>query len=456
MYHFERNIFRIINITLDTALVILSFEATKLIRKVIVSTGILEVFDISPVVAPIEVTIIILLMAVLYPALLYLNRFYPTSRIKKFRDKAMLISICIFELIFITILISFMFHISFNRTLIVLSGPILFLFAIAKEHMISNLAISRQRIGRYKPAMVIGNENTIGLISRKIQDDNLPIAIKKVFYIMQIPYKEGSEIRSRACLNTDTIIDSLNEESVELAIIAGFDGCEDFVREILIVCEEKNIEVWLESPFQISKSSKTSFGHLSDMPMIVFSSMGGYSSQMLTKIFFDYLVAILLLPVLCIAYVVIGIVIKINSPGSIIVKEEVVGLLERPFISYKFRTTSEYVIEKGEPGLFPFGRFMEKYDLDLLPETLNILKGKMSLIGPYPLYREDAALVKGTNKRFFSMKPGIICPSHLAPAVRTPDINQAIEDDIRYVDDWSLFLDMAIILNLILKKGKKA
>ncbi len=138
------------------------------------------------------------------------------------------------------------------------------------------------------------------------------------------------------------------------------------------------------------------------------------------KRIFD-IVAALLATVLCIIpWIVIGIIIKIQSPGPAIYKAQRVGLNGKVFTLYKFRSmrvdsgTVHATTLRGDPRIFPFGEFLRKSKLDETPQLINILKGEMSVIGPRPEDEINAKRIyTGKYQAILKAKPGLSSPASL-------------------------------------------
>ena len=108
------------------------------------------------------------------------------------------------------------------------------------------------------------------------------------------------------------------------------------------------------------------------------------------KRIFDIIGSLIFITICVVPWIIIGIIIRIQSPGPIIYKAKRVGLNGNVFILYKFRTmkvnsgTIRSTTLRNDDRIFSFGRFLRKSKLDETPQLLNILKGDMSIIGPRP------------------------------------------------------------------------
>jgi exopolysaccharide biosynthesis polyprenyl glycosylphosphotransferase len=164
---------------------------------------------------------------------------------------------------------------------------------------------------------------------------------------------------------------------------------------------------------------------------------------------------------------VIALAIRLTSPGPVIFAQERPGYRKRRFMMYKFRTmvSDAEMLQadlessneaqgpvfkiRNDPRITPIGRILRKASFDELPQFFNVLRGEMSLVGPRPLPTrdflkfDDAALM-----RRFSVKPGLTCLWQINGRSNT-NFDQWIELDLRYIDNWSLRLDLLILAKTV-------
>lgn len=170
-------------------------------------------------------------------------------------------------------------------------------------------------------------------------------------------------------------------------------------------------------------------------------------------------VCLLFLPPLA---VWIKIMQMIQSPGPLLFSQKRTGIEQVPFSIYKFRSMRadpDNLMDESrqagaeDPRVYPFGRFLRRTSLDEFPQFYNVLKGEMSVVGPRPhLIAHDEAFarqLKVYKDRHFA-KPGITGLAQnrgFRGEVRGPDeIRQRIELDIEYINSWSFWLDLGIII----------
>ena len=178
----------------------------------------------------------------------------------------------------------------------------------------------------------------------------------------------------------------------------------------------------------------------------------------------DIVLSLLILALISPFLLLIALAIKLDSPGPVIFKQRRYGLDGEEILVYKFRSMrvcedGERIrqAQKGDARITPMGAFLRKNSLDELPQFINVLQGRMSIVGPRPhavahneIYRN---LIKGYMIRH-KVKPGITGWAQVngyRGETRTLDKMQArIDHDLDYLRNWSLRLDLHIILKTIM------
>jgi exopolysaccharide biosynthesis polyprenyl glycosylphosphotransferase len=164
--------------------------------------------------------------------------------------------------------------------------------------------------------------------------------------------------------------------------------------------------------------------------------------------------------------VLVALLIRISSRGPVIFRQVRSGFHGRTFQMYKLRTmVADAELRRGEllhlnemdgpvfkitddPRRTWLGRFIRRYSVDELPQLVNVIKGEMSLVGPRPLPLYEASRIKGVQRRRLAMRPGL---SGLwqTRGRSTVDFDEWMRMDLEYVDQWSLALDLRILLMTI-------
>lgn len=181
--------------------------------------------------------------------------------------------------------------------------------------------------------------------------------------------------------------------------------------------------------------------------------------QTLAKRSFDFVVAGCALLGLWIAFTAIAILIKLDSPGPVFFRQRRLGFNQREFLIYKFRSMS--VMDDGanisqaqhnDPRVTRVGQYLRRYNLDELPQLINVLRGEMSLVGPRPhAVAHDRLFEKriGRYPRRLNVKPGITGWAQVHGFRGETDtdakMQARVEYDLYYIDNWSLWLDIYIM-----------
>ena len=148
--------------------------------------------------------------------------------------------------------------------------------------------------------------------------------------------------------------------------------------------------------------------------------------------------------------------IKLTSRGPLIYKQERVGLHNRPFQMYKFRTMEVQKEEeekkgwttKNDPRVTPIGRILRKTSIDEMPQFFNVLKGDMSLIGPRPERPLWVEKFKEEIPRYMikhQVRPGLTGWAQVNGYRGDTSIRKRIEYDLYYIENWTMGFDMKIL-----------
>jgi len=243
------------------------------------------------------------------------------------------------------------------------------------------------------------------------------------------------------------------------------------------LCEEMGITVKMVVDLYDLKIAKTYMEYIGTLPVITFHSVSVNTFELAMKRLMDIAGAIVGLIITGVAAIFIVPAIKLTSPGPAIFTQERVGLNGRIFKIYKFRTMYVDAEErkkelmkqnevcgglmfkiKSDPRVTKVGKFLRKTSLDELPQFFNVLKGDMSLVGTRPPTIDEVSKYKNYHRRRISFKPGLTGMWQVSGRSNITDFEEVVSLDTQYIDEWSLWLDIKIILKtiLVILKGKDA
>ncbi len=261
------------------------------------------------------------------------------------------------------------------------------------------------------------------------------------------------------------LVAAVHEHSVGRVLLA-FSRIElNVVQKAIEACELEGVEGWLCADFIRTSIARPTYELLAERPMLVFRTTPDLSWALLVKGAMDRVLAALGLLALFPLILVVALAIKITSPGPAFFTQKRAGRHGRPFTMYKFRsmqTNAEmrraeliaYNVMSGpvfkiedDPRVTPLGRFIRKTSIDELPQLLNVLRGEMSLVGPRPLpVYEVEKFESASHRRRLSMRPGLTCLWQVRGRNAVTDFADWVRMDLEYIDQWSLGLDLWILL----------
>ena len=181
---------------------------------------------------------------------------------------------------------------------------------------------------------------------------------------------------------------------------------------------------------------------------------------------FDVVVSTLVIVIGSPLWAALACAIKLSSPGPVFYRDQRIGLGDRPFGMMKFRTMYADAAErqgalepsneasgplfkiKDDPRLTRVGRFLRRYSLDELPQVLNVLRGEMSLVGPRPLPERDYARLEDWHRKRYLVLPGMTGLWQVSGRAEL-DFDELVRLDFLYLERWSVFLDLSIMLKTI-------
>jgi len=177
--------------------------------------------------------------------------------------------------------------------------------------------------------------------------------------------------------------------------------------------------------------------------------------QLFIKRIFDLIIALIGLIILAVPFLIIAVILKLTSKDSVFFKQPRPGKNGNIFHLIKFRTMKNRRDEQGnllpdEERITKIGKFLRKLSLDELPELWNVLRGELSLVGPRPLLVDYLDRYSPEQARRHEVKPGITGWAQVNGR-NAITWEEKFKYDVWYIDNWSLKLDIKIIIMTIMK-----
>jgi exopolysaccharide biosynthesis polyprenyl glycosylphosphotransferase len=266
----------------------------------------------------------------------------------------------------------------------------------------------------------------------------------------------------------ETLVRALHRYGVGRVIFAFGTQAPGALQACIAACETEGVEAWIAANYVRTSIARPAYDTLGPTPMLVLRVTPELSWALMVKSVVDRLGAFFGLLLLSPLLILIAALIKATSPGPVIFKQRRAGRHGAPFTMYKFRSmrvgaeaerktlaarnqmTGPVFKVENDPRITPVGRWLRRTSLDEFPQLLNVFFGQMSLVGPRPLpiYEVDNFEMTAHRRRL-SMKPGLTCLWQVAGRNIVKDFSEWVKLDVQYIDNWSLWLDLKILLKTV-------
>jgi exopolysaccharide biosynthesis polyprenyl glycosylphosphotransferase len=258
----------------------------------------------------------------------------------------------------------------------------------------------------------------------------------------------------------------LQEEVVdEVIFVLSRRQLEEF-EDAFLLCAELGIRARVALYFPHMKA-RVVLEELEGIPLLTFTNTPGAPFPLFLKRLGDIGASALGMVLTAPLLPFIALSIKLGSPGPVLYSQERCGLNGRRFTLHKFRTMYEGADRRldevahlnevegpafkarHDPRVTPIGRLLRRLSLDELPQLFNVLRSDMSLVGPRPPLPEEVERYERWQRRRLSMKPGLTGLWQVSGRAGLDDFSRWTTLDLAYIDQWSLWLDLKILLKTI-------
>jgi exopolysaccharide biosynthesis polyprenyl glycosylphosphotransferase len=240
-------------------------------------------------------------------------------------------------------------------------------------------------------------------------------------------------------------------------------SCYDLIGQVLEMCKKAGISVKQDpAVFEIPEFGRA-LTHVGAIPLLTHFSGPSNYAQLIAKRLLDISVSTTALLLLSPFLALLALLVRTSSSGPVFFRQKRVGLHGRQFSMVKFRSMQADAPHrhldltaanerdglafkiKSDPRITPLGRWLRKFHLDELPQLWNVLVGDMSMVGPRPLPVNETTDHEWWQRRRLTVPPGLTCLWQLEDDPTIP-FQQWMRMDIDYIDRWSFWLDLKIIV----------
>jgi len=323
------------------------------------------------------------------------------------------------------------------------------------------LWIKRSQGYNFRNAIVIGAGNTSkDLVSQITQNPGFGINIVAVVDDGEGDCNEDILKSCNVLHPLDKISEIFNQETIDIIYYASDRTRSDSLSKMMQLAEEKGMALTYITKLPKYVSAQFEATQVASMPAFThtLSPLFGMKNRIIKRIF-DICFSSVFLIFSPLIFVPIAIGIKLSSPGPVFFKQKRTGLYGSDFLCYKFRTmrvnaeSNSRQATKNDPRKTKFGNFLRKTSLDELPQFINVFMGSMSVVGPRPHMTSQTEEYSRLIDKYMirhGVKPGITGLAQVrgfrGATEELWQMERRVENDVEYISNWSLILDIKIIL----------
>lgn len=268
----------------------------------------------------------------------------------------------------------------------------------------------------------------------------------------------------------DGLVDYCKGASLDEVIIAVGSRWKKEILADMEILAEMGITLHYQIPVpELSGARQKELSQFGRFYTVTYANRVAPVGQILLKRLLDICGALVGCAVLLVLTIIVGPLIKLESPGPVFFSQKRVGRNGRIFNMYKFRSMYADAEERkqelmqqnemnglmfkieNDPRITKIGRFMRRTSLDEFPQFINILKSDMSLVGTRPPTLDEFAQYSPYHKKRLSFRPGLTGMWQVGGRSEITDFEEIVRLDVEYIDNWSFMLDVKILLKTVLE-----
>lgn len=471
MLKYVRHQFNILCALVDLASLVVAFAAAYLIRKDIVPM-LFESMGRKPMFGVGYYFPVFLLTGLVMLGTLYATRAYrqnpgvPLSGTFLGNLKAVLIALLL------TLALAYLLKMTFVSRGFLLTFMALFLVAsTASKHMAALWFRRSAQRGRGRRVVVLvgAGRSAYQVAQRILQRPELGLLIRG---FMRVGDEADAELEEMAALGLEDLgpaaglPDLLSKEVIDGVLFTGEARTLAGLEDLFLICEDLGVDSLMAANLFPHLVAQVELERLEDLPLLRFTTVPHNHLALFLKRVMDVTGSGLGLLLLSPVFALCALLIKVTSPGPVFFSQERMGLNGRRFRCHKFRTMVvdaekrlaelQHLNEvdgpvfkiKRDPRITKIGALLRKTSVDELPQLWNVFVGEMSLVGPRPPIPSEVEKYERWQRRRLSMRPGITCLWQISGRSNL-DFDTWMRLDLQYIDNWSLTLDLIILLKTV-------
>ncbi|MBV9471555.1 MAG: sugar transferase [Solirubrobacterales bacterium] len=319
-----------------------------------------------------------------------------------------------------------------------------------------------ERAGYRRRALLVGSGKHIEAVAHALAG-RARTRVDLVGYI-SLTRRPQNGLRSLGSL--EDLPQILATERIQEVIIADPDFPQERAVDLVDRCHQRGVTVHVAPSTMEILFDRAEFVPGQTVPLFTLRPPVFEGIDYALKRTFDLVLSTVGLIVLSPVLLAISLAVKLSSRGPVIYRSERPGMAGKPFHCFKFRTMRMHADQiqadleslneqsgalfkiRRDPRLTAVGRFLRRYSLDELPQLANVVRGEMSLVGPRPLPMRDFERLEEWHKKRYLVLPGITGLWQVSGRAEL-DFDDLVRLDFLYLERWSMFLDLSILLKTI-------
>jgi len=334
------------------------------------------------------------------------------------------------------------------------------LFLLVAHGMLHGWLKNQHQKTRIRKCVIVGATELAYHLSKELYNDPSLLIQVDGFFDSREQDRIWSGCKDKLLGELDRVLPYVKEHGIQLVFIALPIRYEERIASLLDELRDTTASIYFVPDILSFNLIQSRVDSIHNIPVVSLLESPIHHLNAIWKCAFDFCASLCILLFISPILLLIACVIKLLSPGPILFKQTRYGLDGREIKVYKFRTMNVcdnganiQQATKGDSRIYPFGAFLRKTSLDELPQFFNVLKGDMSIVGPRPhavAHNEEyRKLIQGYMLRH-KVKPGITGWAQVhglrGETETLEKMEKRVEYDLEYLKNWSLLLDILIII----------
>lgn len=374
-----------------------------------------------------------------------------------------------FTTFLVSVLLTYMFRLTeIPRSILAIAFGINFLFFVFQKTTLFYAASNLRKHGKNRKKIIIAGIGNRASNFIKTVNENFEWGLDIIALLSDTKEKVGGSLFNIPIVDSlDNIEGVLKKYNPEEVIIAMSTREFETIRNIIEICQKEGTQVRMNSDFFGQLTKNLSVDNVFGLNIVSFHSVRHSDGELFVKRVLDIVISLIAIILFSPFMLIAAIGIYLSDGRPIFYNWNVIGYNKKPFKSWKFRTMVNNADElkkdlmnlnqmdgpvfkiDNDPRIIPIGKILRKFSIDETPQLFSVLKGDMSIVGPRPPLQYEFKVFDIWHRRKLSVKPGLTCLWQISGRNDINNFDDWAKLDLEYIDNWSIWLDMKILLKTI-------